>query len=125
MAKNNMVKWVIGATSVATFTAFVGVAKQFDSTKTNTATASDVATQTVTNNSGTDTTKEEFKATNPSLFGEEEHKGKKHDDEEGEEEGEYSEHGGTTKNSGASVSGNTNTTQISPTSTPRTSTRAS
>ena len=38
MAKNNLVKWIIGATSVAAFTGFIGVAKQFDTTKANAAT---------------------------------------------------------------------------------------
>lgn len=107
MAKNNLVKWIIGATSVAAFTGFIGVAKQFDATKANVSTANEGDVQSATT-ANEDATKQEWQQSeNESFFG---HEGREHDNDD---EGEEGEHGGYFQdNTGnSSVSGNNTTTQ--------------
>lgn len=109
MAKNNLVKWIIGAGSVAAFTSFVGIANGLDATKTNQASNGDGAVQTVTDTAGTDTTKQEFQSTqNQTYYGGEGHEG---EEGEGDENGEHGYYGNTAQNPGSTVNNNTTVTQ--------------
>lgn len=59
MAKNNLVKWIVGASSVLAFTGFIGMAKEFDASQTKAA-ASDGTVKDETYKFMEDPVKDEF-----------------------------------------------------------------
>lgn len=60
MAKNKLTKWIIGASSVAAFTGFIGTVQQFDATKQTAAAPIETAVQADTLNSEKDAVKAEW-----------------------------------------------------------------
>lgn len=60
MANGKLVKWIVGATSVLAFTGFVGMAKDFDSTLQDKASASDDKVKKETKEAVKDPVKDEF-----------------------------------------------------------------
>ncbi len=108
VAKNNLVKWIVGATSVLAFTGFVGLAKEFDSTQQNKASASDETVKSETINSVKDPVKDEFLGADSNQVykdGEKyEYKKKHHDDDDDDDDDDdndnYENKGGYTQGSG-------------------------